>query len=37
MQRRKRRGEVGLHDCLIVVVVLLGGLLIASYGGKLFG
>jgi hypothetical protein len=28
MQRRKRRGEVNLHDCLMMVVVLLAGLFI---------
>jgi len=37
MYRRKQRGEVGLHDCLIMMVVLFGGMLIASYGGRLFG
>ena len=37
MQRMKRRGEVGLHDCLIMVVILLGIFVIASYGFQWFG
>jgi len=37
MQRRKRRGEVGLDDFLTLLLILLGGLLIGSYGGQCFG
>ena len=37
MRRRKRRGEVTLHDFLTLLLILLGGLMIASYGGQLFG
>jgi hypothetical protein len=37
MRRRKRRGEVNLHDCLMMLVVLLAGLFVASYGAKHFG
>jgi hypothetical protein len=37
MHRKTRRGEVGSQDCLMMLVVLLAGLFIASYGAKHFG
>jgi hypothetical protein len=37
MYRKTRRGEVNLQDCLMMLVVLLAGLFIASYGAKHFG
>ena len=37
MQRKKRRGEVNLQDCLMIMVVLLAGLFLSPQENPGFG
>ena len=37
MDPTSRRGAVGVHDCLTMLIVLLGGLVLARFAGEAFG